>query len=351
MKNIALVGQSPAVYTALKALLERDPSLGLTLISGDGQLPYDRMLLPGLIDRSVKEKDIFCAGEDFYKAAQIQLVMDKAISRVNFTRSRIFCIERLQDPKAVAAKAHVDFDTLIVADAPEVRLPPMKGVRRQGVFHMATLAAVKDLIRYLPFTETVIVEPLGFAGVRAALALKAVGKDVIIASRHESLLSDILPLARSKALVGALEKRGVRVMVSGGAIEDILGETEVKAVRFKAGKVVACDMVILEDVAPDMRFLNDTGINVVDRIVTSSAGLTNIPGVYAVEAIAQVNDLKFTGGYWINTGVGVLQARIAVGSLFGDERVVTGDDLSLPDVLETFFHPQELVPPTSEVTV
>jgi NAD(P)H-nitrite reductase large subunit len=351
MKNIALIGQSPAIHTAIKDLLQRDPSLGLTLISADGNLPYDRMLLPGLIDRSVKEKDIFCAAESFYKEAQVQVILDKEISRINFTRNRVFCADRVKDPKAVAGKANYDFDTLIIADAPEVRFPPMKGVRRQGVFHIATLASVKDLIRYLTFTETVVVEPLGFAGVRAALALKAVGKDVIVASRQESLLSDILPLERSKALMHALEKRGVRVMPSGGAIEDIIGETEVKAVRFKAGKVVACDMVVLEDVSPDMRFLNDTGITTAQRIVTSASGVTNMEGVYAIDAIAEINEPKFMGGYWINTTVGIDQASVVVASLFGDARQMTQDDLALKDILETFFHPQELSPAPTEVIV
>ncbi|MBF0331655.1 MAG: FAD-dependent oxidoreductase [Candidatus Omnitrophica bacterium] len=351
MKNIALIGQSPAVYSAVKALLERDPSLGLTVISADGQLPYDRMLLPGLIDRSIKEKDIFCAGEDFYKEAQVQLVLNKEISRINFNRSRVFCADRVVDPKAVANKVHVDFDTLIMTDAPEVRLPPLKGVRRQGVFHIATLTAVKSLIRYLAFTETVVVEPLGFAGIHAALALKAVGKDVIIASRQESILSDILPLDRSRGLARALENRGVRVMFSGGSIEDIIGESEVKAVRFKTGKVVACDMIVLEDVAPDMRFLNETGISVVDRIVTSPAGASDIAGVYAIDVIAQIHEPKFTGGYWMNTDIGVRQIDVVVASLFGDVRAMTKDDLDVRDILESFFHPQELVLPIVEVTV
>jgi nitrite reductase (NADH) large subunit len=338
MKNVVIMGQSPAVHAAVKALLDRDPSVAITLISCDGQLPYDRMLLPGLIDRSVREKDLFCADEDYYKSAQVQVIMGKEISRVNFNRKRIF----------MAEKVHVDFEGLIIADGSEVRLPPFKGIRRQGVFVLARLESVKSLVRYLTFTETAIVEPCGFAGIKAALALKAVGKDVIVAVRDEALLMKILPAARVQVLGRALEKRGIRLIM--GGIDDVIGETEVKAVRLKSGKVVACDMVVLEDVAPDLRFLCDTELVVGERIPVTAAFRTNIPEVYAIDAVCQNDALKFTGAYGLNTQTGSLQASAAVAGLCGDDKILTESDLLPCDILETFFHPEELAPLVSEVT-
>jgi NAD(P)H-nitrite reductase large subunit len=337
MKNVVIMGQSPAAYAAVKALLDRDPSVAITLISCDGQLPYDRMLLPGLIDRSVKENDIFCAAEEFYKSAQVQVIAGKEISRVNFNRKRIF----------LAEKTHVDFEGLIITDGTEPRLPPFKGVRRQGVFSLARLGSVKDLVRYLTFTETVVVEPLGFAGIKAALALKTVGKDVAVALRDEAFLGKRLPAARAQALMRAMEKRGIRLIA--GGIDDIIGETEVKAVRLKSGKVVACDMVVIEDVAPDLRFLNDTELVVGERIVVTGPFRTNIPGVHAIDVVCQDDGLKFTGSYALNTEIGSSQAPVAVAGLWGEDHPLTGADLLPRDILETFFHPEELAPVVSEV--
>ncbi len=330
MKNVVIIGQSPAAYAAVKSLLDRDPSLGITLISCDGQFPYDRMLLAGLIDRSVKENDIFCAREDFYKSAQVQVIAGKEISRVNFNRKRIF----------MAEKIHVDFDGLIITDGPELRLPAFKGIRRQGVFHLARLETVKNLVRYLPLTETVVVEPLGFSGIKAALALKAVGKDVIVAMHDEVLLSGIISPERSQALARALEKRGIRL--TPGGMDDIIGETEVKAVRLRSGKVVACDMVVLEDVAPDLRFLNDTELVVAERIPVTGPFRTNMAGVHAIDVACRADALKFTGAYAHNTDTGVLQASVAVNGLWGDESVLSETDLLPRDILEAFFHPEEL---------
>ena len=338
MKNVVIMGQSPAVHAAVKSLLDRDPSVAITLISCDGQLPYDRMLLPGLIDRSVKEKDVFCADEDYYKSAQVQVIAGKEISRVNFNRKRIF----------LAEKTHVDFEGLIITDGTELRLPPFKGIRRQGVFALARLEAVKALVRYLTYTETVVVEPLGFAGIKAALALKAVGKDVVVAVRDEVLLAKMIPAARSQALARALEKRGIRLVMSG--LDDIIGETEVKAVRLRSGKVIACDMVVLEDAAPDLRFLCDTELVIGERIPVTGPFRTNIPGVHAVDVVCQDDGLKFAGAYALNTEIGSLQAAVAVAGLWGDDKVLAESDLLPRDILEMFFHPEELAPVISEVT-
>ncbi len=247
MKHIVVIGQSPAAYAFVKDALERDPEAQVTLISCDGALPYDHARLPGLIDRSVKESDIFCAPQDFYAQDRIKVILDKEISRVNADRHRVFLAEKVQ----------VAFDEITIIDAPQVKLPPLKGIRRKGVFHLVRLAAVKDLIKYLTFTETALVEPLGFAGIRAVLALKAAGKDVIALVRQEALLPGILSPERSQMLVRALEGRGVRVIFSGGGVEDVIGEVEVKAVRLKSGKVVACEMFVTEDVTFDMSFLTD----------------------------------------------------------------------------------------------
>ncbi len=339
MKNVVIIGQSPAAFAAVKAILDRDPSVAVTLISCDGQLPYDRMLLPGLVDRSVKEKDLFCADEDFYKSAKIQLIQGKEISRINFTRKRVFMADKIQ----------ADFDGLIITDGPDPRLPQIKGVRRQGVFHLARLETVRSLVRYLPFTETAVVEPVGFCGIKAALALKAVGKDVAVVLRQETLLPDILAPQRGQVLAQALLKRGVRV-ISGG-IEDIIGEAEVKAVRLKSGKVVACDMAVFEDVAVDLRYLSETELESAERITVSGSFRTQVAGVYALDAVCQMESPRFAGGYWNDTDIGRVQASVAVAGLWGEDTAPTATDGVPRDILDQLFHPEELLLPVTEVPV
>ena len=339
MKNSVVIGHAPAAHAAVRALLDRDPTLAITLISCDGQLPYDKTLLPGLIDRSVKEAGIFCAPEDMYRAARVELILDKEISRVNFNRKRVFLADKVQ----------VDFDGLIITDAPQIQWPQLKGIRRQGVFHLARLSMVKDLVRYLAFTETALVEASGFGGIKAALALKAAGKDVVVAYSGDNLLAGLISAARAQALTAALLKRGIRVMA--GGVEDVIGEVEVKAVRLKSGKVVACDMFVLENVKPDLRFLSDTGLAMDERIPVDIFLRSNIPGVLAVDVVARLEQPEFRGEYWLDARTGSVQARAAVDGFLGEGRALTPVDIAQADILDTLFDPLELVPVMSEAAV
>ncbi|MEI8011496.1 MAG: FAD-dependent oxidoreductase, partial [Candidatus Omnitrophota bacterium] len=262
------------------------------------------------------------------------------ISRVNLTRQRVFLADKIQ----------ADFDGLIITDGPQPRLPQHKGIRRQGVFHLARIDSVKNLIRYLVFTETVAIELSGFSGVRAALALRAAGKEVVVIMRQDVFLPDILSPERSAMLIRAFTARGIHILSSSGGVMDIIGETEVKAVRLGSGKIIACDMVILENITPDLRFLGDVFPVTCLNIPVTHNFRTNFPDVYAIDALSQVDAFKLPGNYSLDTQVGCAQAMIAISGLWDDEKEICELNYNQRDMLNDFFHPQELEPFSQEVT-
>lgn len=310
MEKFVLIGQSAAFLPAIDILRSTKPDASITIISCDGHLPYDRARLPELISKKAKEKELFLADEDYYKKLNVQVLTGKEITRINFNRKRVFMEDR----------QNVDFDALILADAPQVKLPSYKGTRRSGVFHLARLETVKSLVRFLPFVETALVECSSWQGVETALALKNLGKEVILSGSEGSLLAHVLVEEASQKLARLLEKRGIQIMLNNG-IEDILGETEVKAVRLKSGKVIASDMVVLEDVSPDLRFLAEGDLVVGERIATGPSLRTNLSYICAIDAVFQMELPKMTGSYAFTREAserqGVLAAKALCGELEG----------------------------------
>jgi NAD(P)H-nitrite reductase large subunit len=306
MDKFVLIGQSAAVISAIKSLREAKPEASITLITCEAHLPYDRDLLPGLIAREIKEKDILIATDDVLKSLKVDVISGREITRVNPQRRRVFLEDRQQ----------VEYDALIVADAPHVKFPSLKGVKRNGVFHVARLETVKSLIRFLPFAETIVVEPSGWAGVHTALSLKALGKDVIVAFAEDRILANILDAETSLQLQKLLELRGIRVL-SANPVEDIIGDTELKAVRFKSGKVIAADMVVLGRVEPDLKFLAEGDLIVAERVPVSSAMRSSVTSIFAVDAACQMEDPKFIGDYSLSRAAierqGQVAARVAAG--------------------------------------
>lgn len=331
MEKFVLVGQSAAFLPAIDVLRSIKADASITIISCDGHLPYDRARLPELISKKAKEKELFLADESYYKRLNVEILIDKEITRINFNRKRVFLTDRQS----------VDFDALILADAPQVRWPNYKGVRRSGVFHLARLETVKSLIRFLPFAETVLVECMSWQGIETALVLKALGKEVIVLSSTEMLLGHIFSQDVSIKLSHLLEKRGIQVVLNNG-IEDILGETEVKAVRLKSDKVLASDMIVLEDVAPDLRFLAEGELVVGEKIAVGGAMRTNVPFVYAIDAVFQMELPKTSGSYASLREALERQGVLAAKGLCGEDGVFEMVHFNIEPWLGSVFTTEEL---------
>ncbi len=308
MPKLVIIGQSPAAYSAIRTLRASGADWTATLISTDTHLPYDRGSFPGLIARKVKEKDLFYSTEDFYREGKVEMILDKELSRINFNRRKVYLADRVV----------VDYDALLITDAPQVRLPEVKGFRRPGVFDTARLDSMRRLLKRLVFVETAVVVPVSLRGIEIALALKEAGKEVVLVSAEEKVLASGCPDAQAESLAGSIEKSGLRV-VANNSIEDILGEGEVQAVRFKSGKVMACETVLLEEAAPDLRFLTDTGLLIRERICVHTTMRTNIPDVYAADAVMEFAAPVFVGTYGMDSTMSMRQGECAARTILGGE--------------------------------
>jgi NAD(P)H-nitrite reductase large subunit len=340
MTKVVIIGQSPAAASAVRKLREGGGDFELTIISTDGNLPYDRSFFPRLIAQKGKEAGLFCEKEDFFKSNQVAMVLDKEISRINFGRRKVFLADKIQ----------IEYDLLIMADAPMPRLPERKGIRKLGVFTLARLESMRKLIRHLPFTETAVIEPVGWTGLETALAIRESGKDVVIVSAQEALLPDQLPHDMFGLLRSLLEKRGIRVFPN-NRVEDVLGEGECQAVRLTSGKVLAAEMFIPEDVRPDLRFLEGADLVLAEGVMVTGTMQTSFPSAYAVDVMSQMQEPPLLGSYALSSRIGSAQAEAAVSAIKGAPVPFT---LSLEDPqkqLGTLFSVEEIqaVQPPSAV--
>ena len=153
-------------------------------------------------------------------------------------------------------KTQIDYDRLVLVDTGQLILPLVKGRQRTGVFDCWRLSSIKALMKHLPFTDSVTVVVSRSQGLNMACALSRLKKEVTVVSRSPGLLPDIFDEETGLLLKQILEGKGIRVF-SENTVEEILGEGEVKALKFKSGKVLACDAVIFDEASADIRMLSE----------------------------------------------------------------------------------------------
>jgi NAD(P)H-nitrite reductase large subunit len=254
MKTL-VVGNSLDVLPIIENIFSHHKDEQATLFTTEGVLPYDRSLLPALVAGAITEKQIYTTSQNFLAAHHPELVTTEALARISIKR-RYLTTEK---------KTQIDYDRLVVVDTGQLILPLIKGHQRTGIFDCWRLSSIKELKKHLPFTDSVTVVVSKTQGLNMACALSQLKKEVTVVSLGPGLLPDIFDEETGLLLKQILEEKGIRVL-SENMIEEILGEGQVKAVKFKSGKVLACETVIFDEARADIRMLSEPTLTDDDKI-------------------------------------------------------------------------------------
>ena len=254
MKTL-VVGNSLDVLPVIEHILTQQNDQEVTLFATESVLPYDRSLLPSFLASQTGEQQIYKTAEIFLKSFHPQVVTTESLARISVKR-RYLTTEK---------KTQIDYDRLVVVDTGHLILPAVKGLQRTGVFDCWCLTSVKALKKHIPFADAVTVVVSNIQGLNTACALSQLKKEVTVISSQAGLMPDIFDEETGLLLKQILESKGIRVY-SDNAVEEILGDAEVKAVKLKSGKVIASDTVIFDEAKVDIRMLSEPALTDEDQL-------------------------------------------------------------------------------------
>lgn len=245
MKTL-VVGNSLEVLAVIENILSQNKEEQVTLFAPEGVLPYDRSFLPALAAGTVTEQVLFKTSEIFLADVHPLVVTSEVLARVSARRKYL----------TTENKTQIGYDNLVVVDTGNLILPPVGGHQRSGVFDCWRLSSIKAMMKYLLLADNVTVVVSCMQGLNMACVLSALKKEVTVVCAKPGLLPDIFDEETGLLLKQILEGRGIRVF-SENALEEILGDAEVKAVKLQSGKVLACDVVIFDEVKTDIRMFSE----------------------------------------------------------------------------------------------
>lgn len=277
MKKIVILGNSLAAVKALEEFKKTGTQSEVTMFCTDGNLPSQPHLFSSFLAREIKENDVLYRPASFYKDQNITVLLDKKIARVDFKKGRIITEE----------KNEYFYDSLIISHAPNIRFPDIKGVNKTGVFDARRLSSMKDITAILPIIESVSVQADTIEGLKIAVALAKRGKEVFFMTESAHILDGILDAETARVLHPQIEQTGVRIFTQNG-IAEILGDADAKAVRLKAGKVLASQIVIMGQVRPDWRIFADSPLQIKEGINVDKSFRSSVENVFALGEVCTI---------------------------------------------------------------
>lgn len=261
MIKIAIIGASAAGHTLALNLREKNKNCQITLISEEDFPFYDRRLLLQLLVGRIKEDELLKFKEDSYAKDNINFIRNKKVTSLNLQKKNL----------QLKTKEVINYDLLIICSGRRYILPEITGVKKPGVFNLYSLADFREFMNYFISDSVCIAGSDDFA-INTAGIMVSKNKEVKLVSARD--------------LSGFTLPAGIEAINS--EIVEIIGESEVQAIKFKEGKIISCQSVVFMDKKESsIDFLKGSNVELYQGIIAiDDSGQTNCPGVYACGSVA-----------------------------------------------------------------
>jgi nitrite reductase (NADH) large subunit len=319
-KTHVIVGGSAAGMAAAETIGRLDPGAKVRVLSEEVDAPYFRPLIPFIISRKKKERQIFLQGQGPYRTANAEIRLKTRAQRID-TRARTVVADTGES---------FPYDRLLIATGSRPHIPEeIRGTRLPGVFALRTLADARAAERRAATTRHAVMLGGGLLNLKAAFALLERGIAVTLVVFSPEVLSQLMEPDDALLIRRALDQAGLRI-VTGAAATEIEGNANgVSGVVLNNGEEMACEMVCIgKGVCPNTQWIDDGGIDVRTGVVVDKFTQTGAPGVYAAGDVAVTFDPisgdPMVTGLWTNAvemgrcaGANMAGRPTAYGGTFG----------------------------------
>jgi NADPH-dependent 2,4-dienoyl-CoA reductase/sulfur reductase-like enzyme len=313
MKNVAIIGASLAGLAAARALRDQGFDGAVTIVGGEPHRPYDRPpLSKAFLAGSVDEAELLLEddGEDL---AANWLLGVRAVA-LDPVGQRV----QLSDGSELTA------DGVVIATGAAARWLP-GAPRIKGAHVLRTLDDAYALRAELRPGARLVIIGAGFIGAEVASTARRLGLQVTVVEAAPTPLS--LPVGPSVgARLAGLHAEHGTTLQAGVGVAGLTGSDRVTGVELVDGRRLPADVVVIGiGAAPEIGWLNGSGINVGDGIVCDSGGASSIPSVVAVGDCAAWFDPLSRAHVRIEHWAGAVErADIAVATLLAGGRHAGG---------------------------
>ena len=273
--KLVVIGNGMAGIRAVEELLRLTPDLyDITVFGAEPHPNYNRILLSPVLAGEQALEDIVLNDRQWYADNGITLLTGKTIVQIDRINRKVIADDGTQAP----------YDRLLIATGSNPFILPIEGKSLPGVISYRDIADTNAMIASAAKDSHAVVIGGGLLGLEAANGLMLRGMDVTVVHIMPWLMERQLDSMAGKLLQQSLEARGLKFLI--GAQTQALEagpDGAVAAVRFKDGKVIPAQLVVMAvGIRPNTELAQKAGLHVDKGIVVNDTMQTYDPRIYAV---------------------------------------------------------------------
>jgi nitrite reductase (NADH) large subunit len=307
--RVIIVGNGLAGIISAKTLREMDDKVEIEVFAEEKYHYYPRPNLIEFLAGTIPFERMFAFSQEWYGEQNINIHLRKKVTRI-FPDSQEIEVDGRKKEK---------YESLLLANGSSSFIPPFKGTDKKGVFALRTLDDAFELLEYIENHKKVVVIGGGLLGLETARALKSRGARVEVVEFFERLLPRQLDIQGASLLKTQIENMGIKVHL-GLATEEILGQDEVKGLRFKGEKEIETDIaVVAAGVRPNIQMAEDAGLEIDRGLVVDDYLQSSNPKIFAAGDVIQ-----HLGKVYGIIPASFNQARIVASNILGKKEKYEG---------------------------
>jgi len=275
--RVIIVGNGLAGIISAKTLRELDKKVEIEVFAEEKYHYYPRPNLIEFLAGTIPLERMFAFPQEWYREQNINIHLGKPVTRIFPDSQEI----------EVAGGKKEKYESLLLANGSFSFIPPFKGTDKKGIFALRTLDDAFELLDYLKNHQRVAVIGGGLLGLEIARAMKSRGARVDVVEFFDRLLPRQLDIQGASLLKAQVENMGINVHL-GLATEEILGQNDVRGLRFKGEREIEMDMAIVAaGVRSNIRLAKEAGLETDRGLVTDDYLQSSNPKIFGAGDVIQ----------------------------------------------------------------
>ncbi|MEK7164545.1 MAG: FAD-dependent oxidoreductase, partial [Patescibacteria group bacterium] len=266
---------------------EQDKDGEITLISGEVELVYNRIVLPNYLKGRIEREKLFIKTPEALAAKNINVKAGVWVKSVDVVNRAVI----LDNGESLP------FDKLLIATGGRPKKWNVPGADKQGVFHFQTLEDSDAILEYAKNAKSAVVVGGGFISLELIDAFIFRKLETHLFLRRNYYWPDLMDEEQSMRLVHKIEAMGVFVHPN-QIVSEVLGDSKATGVKTEQGLEVEADLMAY-GIGLDnyTEFLAGSNIKTNQGVIVNQFLESSIPGIYAAGDVAEYGRVL---GNWDN---------------------------------------------------
>lgn len=309
-----IVGDGIAGSSAAETIREEDPDADIIVITDEGEALYNRILIKEYAKGKLPEAPVSIHEPEWYEERDIDLHLNTHVTSVDADAHEVY----------THTGDTYEYDKLLVATGGTPAQLPVKNSDADGINHFWTFEDARQIREYAERIDKAVVVGAGLLGIDLAAICGAQDLDAHYLMRGNRWWRYALSLDGAEILHEAMRDVGVEPVFESGVdhfeVDDdghVTAAIDPNGERFEAewvGIAIGLDF--------NVEWLQGTGVETDDGVVTDEYMRTNVEDIYAAGDITRFYDTILDdhaqNGSW---GSAKEQGSVAAKNMVADEPV------------------------------